>query len=136
MSESTPFSSREIQPQRGPVARVGCFVSLIRLLLNIGLAKVQTRSKVQTRYLCLTAAQREAIETQLEGTAMEYHFNASNQAAAYDFLMQHSLDQVSHSSLDSRWNVQWSSGWSIQDGEDYRTRTLYQWYLSIFCMCI
>ena len=131
MSESTPFSStREIQPQRGPVARVGCFVCLIRLLLNIGLAKVQTH------YLCLTAAQWEAIETQLEGATMEYHFNASNQAAAYDFLMQHSFDQVSRSSLDSCWNVQWSSGWNIQDGEDYRTQTLYQWYLSIFCMCI
>ena len=47
--------------------------------------------------------------------------------------MQHGLDQVSGNSLDSRWNTQWSSGWSVQDGENYRTRTLYQWYV-LYCL--
>ena len=89
--------------------------------------------KVQTRYLCLTAAQRQAIETlNDQGCTTQYQFNASNQTVAYDILTQHGLDQASRNSLDSHWNIQWSSGWSVQNGEDYRTRTLYQWYL-LYC---
>ena len=84
--------------------------------------------KVQTHYLCLIMAQQEAIGTH-DGRMIQHHFDVSNQAAAHDFLMHHGLDQVSWTSLDSHWNAQWSSGWSIKDGEDYRRWTLYQWYI-------
>ena len=101
------------------------YFNFIRQTLNIG--------KVQTRYLNLTEAQRDSLREAIEAQdcTTQHHFDAGNQTAAHDFLMQHGLDQVSRTSLDSRWNAQWSSSWSIQDGEDYRRRTLYQWCTSI-----
>ena len=111
---SAVFLSGGTQPQW---PRYVIYFSLKKSALNIG--------KVQTRYLCLTAAQRQTIENLCDqGCATEYQFDASNQAAAHDFLTQHGLDQVSRNSLDSHWNTQWSSGWSVQDGEDYRTLSM------------
>ena len=119
----TIFSSWGTQPC-GPVAKVCYYLvyfNFIRLTLNIG--------KVQTHYLCLTEAQQEAIKIQDCTTWMQYHFDTRNQTTMHEFLMQHGLNQVSCTSLDSHWNAQWSSSWSIQDGEDYRRWTLYQWYI-------
>lgn len=66
-----------------------------------------------------------------EENKQDHHIFIKNdrgsQSAAQTLLIELGLDRISRKSLESRWNVQWSNGWTIGDGDDLRRRMLFQW---------
>lgn len=89
-------------------------------------------TKVPIRHLAHTTEQiRETVQLYGENRQQSLVFDRnhpSSQTEARRLLSQLSLDSVSRSSLDSRWNVQWSTRWDIGDEGDGRRRILFQWY--------
>jgi hypothetical protein len=54
--------------------------------------------------------------------------DVDSQQRAQELLSQLGLDRQSRSSLESRWNIQWSNSWDVGvDGADSRRRILFQW---------
>jgi hypothetical protein len=85
--------------------------------------------QAQTRYLAHTAEQVTAVAQTYNDNRHDHHTfvkgDAAGQQCAQDLLLQLGLDRLSRSSLESRWNIQWSNGWV--DKTDFRRRILFQW---------
>ncbi|KAF8874445.1 hypothetical protein CPB84DRAFT_1853613 [Gymnopilus junonius] len=88
-------------------------------------------ARVQTRHLAHTPEQAKQVsQLYAESSETRRHFtkgDASSQRQARQLLEQLGLDEESRSSLESHWNVQWSTSWNVEDG-DKRRRILFQWY--------
>ncbi|KAF5381270.1 hypothetical protein D9615_008377 [Tricholomella constricta] len=87
-------------------------------------------AKVELRYLAHTDEQRVAI-TDLYASKQDLclTYPTSKVSAQHDaqaFLLSLGLDSGSRENLESRWSVQWSTSWSLQNGQDSRKRVLYQ----------
>lgn len=83
------------------------------------------------RHLQLDALQQAAVKSLYE---CGQHFllqvldkDLAQQQHAHKILKELGLDCESRKLLESKWSAQWSTSWSLRQG-DGRTQTLYQWY--------
>ena len=97
---------------------------------------------MQTRFLSHTIEQAKATTDLYANGRQDCHLftpeDPCSQEVAQALLRQLGLDRQSRTSLDSRWNVQWSNSWNIGPEEmgDTRRRILFQWYLTPVVSCI
>jgi hypothetical protein len=93
--------------------------------------------QVQTRFLSHTSEQAQATTDLYANNRQDCQLfipeDLRSQECARNLLLQLGLDRPSRSSLDSRWNVQWSNSWIVgpEKEGDTRKRILFQWYLQL-----
>ncbi|KZP27505.1 hypothetical protein FIBSPDRAFT_730771 [Athelia psychrophila] len=87
--------------------------------------------QIEIGRLAMNPSQRSAIGQIYSGnkelSLVFSEGSVSEQAEAQSFLRLHGLDLEARSDLESRWNIQWSTRWSLKTGSDTRRRSLYQW---------
>lgn len=92
--------------------------------------------QVNCKYLAATESQlREISQHYVEKKEVSLVFaeTAADQGDAQQFMQLYGLDRAARDRLESRWNVTWSAGWSLKngDGGDKRRRCLLQWCVSV-----
>lgn len=84
-----------------------------------------------TQHLQLNPEQKARLSTMYEqADVLSMDFSADNSAAqelAQRKLTEIGLDRTVRNSLESRWNVQWSTTWALKKVNDQQKRILYQW---------
>lgn len=87
--------------------------------------------QVYTQYLQLQPEQKTQLNTMYQQSAvLSMDFSADDpgaQALAQTKLMEIGLDRNARNALESRWNIQWSTSWSLKKVNDQRKRILFQW---------
>lgn len=106
------------------------------ILRNIfSLRFAHNRSQVNIKQLSLDENQLESINTIYRAkreVSLTFSEGEDGQRYAKHFTQQHGLDRAARESLDSRWNVQWSTSWPLGPIGDRRRRALVQWYMPQF----